>query len=202
MAAITPMTELRAVNLILKNMGEAPVNSLTGALPLEASQAYDTLTEVSHEVQKPGWYFNTEIRKLVPDHAGQIYLPQNVLAVQTYGVSRSLKVTARGKKLYNITPYNTGYVFTGSVDVELVLGLEFDELPASARSYIGHRAARVMQVREVGDEMSLSEDNTDETRALAELTAEQLAAEPLTLLNSQGVYDVVSRRPSANLRLT
>jgi hypothetical protein len=188
MAALAPYTELKAVNLILRNMGEAPVNSLSGLVPLEASQARDTLTEVSQEVQKTGWFFNTEYHRLTPDVSGFIYLPANALHVEGFGSYDGLKVAARaGRKLYNMTPLQHGFVWTGPVDLKLVLGLDFDDLPSSARSYIGLRAARVMQVREVGDTVSMNEDQSDETRALAELHAEQLAAEPLSLMDSPSV---------------
>ncbi|TWH35591.1 MULTISPECIES: hypothetical protein [unclassified Aminobacter] len=199
--AITQMTALEAVNLILKNMGEAPVNSLSGALPLEASQAYDTLQEISKAVQTEGWYFNTEYRNLTPDHTKTIYLPSNVLSVKTVGASKPVKVTARGNRLFNITPFANTYAFEGPVSVQMILGLEFEELPASARTYIALRAARVSQVRDVGDEMNLNEDTSDENRALAMLHAEQLAAEPLTLREAEIVNDVTSRLPMNSLRL-
>ncbi len=196
MAAITPKTELSAVNLILRNAGETPVNSLSGVVPLEASQARETLIEVSEDVQSRGWYFNTEVFELSPDNDGHILLPTNTLSVRTTGASKAIPVTSRGRNLYNMTPLATGPVFTGPMTVELVFGLDFEQLPSIARRYIALRAARVFQIRESGDEMNSQEDNADEARALAELHAEQLAAEPLTLRQSWSVLDVVSRIPT------
>lgn len=201
MVAIKQMTELEAVNLILKNMGEAPVNSLSGALPLEASQAFDVLIEVSKEVQTKGWYFNTEYRRLAPDHQGHITLPVNTLSVQTIGDSRGLKVIARGNRLYNISPFANTFKFDGAVSVQIVLGLEFNELPSTARNYIALKAARIAQVRTEGDDMLLNEDKADENEALALLMAEQLRAEPLSLLESTTVLEVASGRPSNYVRL-
>ena len=54
MAVITPKDELRAVNQILENAGDVSVNSLTGALPLEASKARAVIREVSEEVHERG----------------------------------------------------------------------------------------------------------------------------------------------------
>lgn len=188
MAAITPFSELKAVNLILRNMGEAPVNTLTGLVPLEAAQARDTLAEVSHEVQKAGWFFNTEYHYFTPDGSKTIYVPANALHVEGYAGHEGLKVGIRsGRKLYNMTPLNHGFSWDGPVALRVVLGLDFADLPPAARSYIAHRAARVYQVREVGDAMSSEEDRNDEARALAELHAEQLAAEPLSLRDSPDV---------------
>jgi hypothetical protein len=199
MGAITPKTELSAVNLILRNAGETPVNSLSGEVPLEASQARETLIEVSEDVQSRGWYFNTEVYQLSPDNNGNIMLPQNTLSVRSVGASGLIPVTSRGRKLYNMTPLATGPVFTGPMTLELVLGLDYEEMPSVARRYIALRAARVFQYRETGDEMNAQEDTSDETRALTELHAEQLAAEPVSLRQSWNVVDVMSRIPTGSI---
>ena len=54
-------TELESINIMLAAIGEAPVNSLTGTLPVDVKIAQETLTEVNKEVQSEGWAFNTEI---------------------------------------------------------------------------------------------------------------------------------------------
>jgi hypothetical protein len=195
MAVIIPQTELDAVNLILANSGDVKVNSLSGSLPLEASIARDTLTEVSRDVQSRGWYFNTEVYRLQPAGDGTISVPTNTLAAQSYGNNRGTPVTIRNGALYNLTPFETGPTFEAAMEVKLVLGLDMVDLPPTARRYITLRAARVFQIRESGDELSAQEDNADEQRALAELHAEQLQAEPLTLRSAASVYDVISLRP-------
>lgn len=190
MSVITPKTELGAVNLILRNMGEAPVNSLSGVLPLEASQAYDTLVEVSEDVQSRGWYFNREYHRLGPDREGTIYLPQNTLSVLSVEESKGLPVEARDGRLYNMTPFSHGFKFTGSVSLQLVMGLSFENIPSAARLYISLRAARVYQIREQGDTLSSQEDSEEESRALALLMAEQLRKEPVSLASSSTVSSI------------
>lgn len=202
MVAITPQTELKAVNLILRNSGETPVNSLTGELPLEASNAFDTLIEVSEDVQTRGWYFNRETYRLTPDHLGEIRLPANTLSVLTIGASRNIRVTMRNKKLYRLDPFNTGFIFEHPVEIELILGLDFIDLPPSARRYITLKAARTYQVREAGDEMSLQDDSQDEAKAWAELQAEQLSHERLSLRGNPTVDDVVSGYPGRGWRIS
>ncbi|MCF4099788.1 hypothetical protein [Maritalea mediterranea] len=185
------MSELDAVNLILKNLQEAPVNTLSGELPLDASQALVTLTEISHEVQKRGWYFNTEYFRLAPNVNKEIPLPASTLSVTTTGSSKGTPVQMRQGKLYNMTPFQSGFRFETPVELKLTLGLEFDDLPPSARSYIAHRAARVTAVRELGDQLTYKEDLDDETRAYAELHAEQLRHQPVSLAQSPSVASVV-----------
>lgn len=195
MEAITPKTEVAAVNLILRNAGETPVNSLSGEVPLEASQARETLVEVSEEVQLKGWYFNTEVVFLSPDNNGHIIVPKNTLSVKTWGASRGTPVVARGTKLYNMTPLATGPIFEAGLQLELVLGLPFEELPASARRYVSMKAARVFQVRESGDELNAREDTEDEQRAMADMASEQLTAQPLSLRVSSTVQAITSGLP-------
>lgn len=200
MQAITPKTEVSAVNLILRNAGETPVNSLEVEVPLEAAQAQATLAEVSEDVQSRGWYFNTETHLLSPNEDGRIVLPANTLAVQTADDSRGTPVTARGKLLYNLTPYRSGFVFDAPVRLRLTLGLAFGDLPATARRYIALRAARVFEVRENGDPMTNQNASMDEARALAELHAEQLSAEPVSLRQSSDVMAVITQYPTGLLR--
>ena len=58
--AVAASTELECVNIMLAAIGEAPINKLTGLLPVDASTAQSTLLEVNKEVQSEGWSFNQE----------------------------------------------------------------------------------------------------------------------------------------------
>ena len=51
--------ELPAINQILASVGQAPVTTLDQTNP-DVAIAYDTLLQVSREVQSEGWTFNTE----------------------------------------------------------------------------------------------------------------------------------------------
>jgi len=52
-------TLLESVNIVLANLGESPVNSLSGgALPQQVSLALNTIEEVSTDIQSKGWWFN------------------------------------------------------------------------------------------------------------------------------------------------
>ena len=47
MATYDSTSELESINTILSAIGEAPVNSLTGSLPIDATQAQNLLKESS-----------------------------------------------------------------------------------------------------------------------------------------------------------
>ena len=75
-------TELEAVNSMLATIGEAPVNSITGTLPLDASLAKNTLNEINREVQSAGWHFNMRYDyTLSLDTDNKIPLADNIMRV-------------------------------------------------------------------------------------------------------------------------
>ena len=71
--------ELQAVNQILASVGQAPVTTLEQTNP-DVAIAYNTLQQVSREVQAEGWTFNKEYRyPLTPTDQGEIKIPDNML---------------------------------------------------------------------------------------------------------------------------
>lgn len=79
---MTATTQLEAVNIMLAAIGEAPINTLSGTVPVDVKLAEATLTEINKEVQSEGWSFNTEINvELTRGDADQILLASNVLRV-------------------------------------------------------------------------------------------------------------------------
>ena len=62
MTIITRTTELEAVNTILSTIGEAPLSTLTGSLPVDGTTAKNVLNEINREVQSAGWQFNSHYK--------------------------------------------------------------------------------------------------------------------------------------------
>ena len=48
--SIAATTELESVNIMLAAIGESPINSLSGTLPVDARLAQSTLKEVNKDV--------------------------------------------------------------------------------------------------------------------------------------------------------
>ena len=153
--AVSLTSTLDAINSILIGVGEAPVNTLNSGLQ-EAEIAAITLTSVSREVQSAGWTFNTDLKTtLTRNSENHILVPLNTLRVDTLGIKRryDTDVILRSGKLYDRTK-NT-FVFTANIEVDIVLLLEFEELPEIARRYITLRAGRKFQENTIGSsEMS------------------------------------------------
>ena len=168
--AVSATTELEAINIMLAAIAEAPINSLTGTLPVDAVTARSTLAEFNKEIQSEGWSFNTETDvTLTRDGSNQISLPANVLRVDAnIHQHPTIDPIQRGLKLYD--RQNNKYEFDEDLICTVVYFRDFDEIPEQARRYINIKAARVFVDRLVGDQGLRTYTQEDETRARTILT--------------------------------
>ena len=153
--------ELPAVNQILASVGQAPVTTLDQTNP-DVAIAYDTLTQVSREVQAEGWSFNTEYDYETTTDASKEYtIPNNMLQVdlgsQYNSTSRSTYASKdtvrRNGKLYD--KYNHTYEITDTasdtIKLDVVWLFDWVDLPVPIQDYIVSRAAAIVSSRIVGD---------------------------------------------------
>ena len=174
--SVAATTELESINIMLAAIGEAPINSLTGTLPVDARLAQSTLTEVNKDVQSEGWSFNTEIDvTLTRDSVNkQIALPTDVLRVDpNIHQHTTIDAIQRGLKLYD--RLNNKYEFDEDLICTVVYFRTFDEIPEPARRYITIKAARIFVDRLVSDDGLRTYTQQDETRARAILMETDLA---------------------------
>ena len=164
------LTELEAVNLIRGSVGKAPVSSLQSENP-DVRAAQKRLKNTTLELQANSWWFNTELSvSLAPDVSGNIIYPSNALEVRPQDPFTYL--TIRGGKLYN--PNTQSFTFTAPVVVDMLLTLDFDDLPYVAANYAMYSAARKFLSDFDGDPQRIAELTQDEQRAYIALkTAEQ-----------------------------
>jgi hypothetical protein len=145
-------TKLAAVNVLLSTIAESPVASLDTSISVDVATAVGALDEVDRALQTKGWHWNREDSlELSPDGSGEIALPENYLWIgAAYAVDNSspLRVSERGRKLYNRDDHS--YVFANPVALDLVVKLEWEEMPEYARQYITIAAAELFQARQQG----------------------------------------------------
>lgn len=133
MATDSAMSELDAVNRALIAVGQVPVSSLGSGTHALAEAAEIILKEAKREVQAEGWWFNTEIEKTyTPNASDEIELGDDVLAAD--GHAKSDNYIKRGSRLYNLADHT--FTFTSEQDLDVVLCLEWDDMPLHARAYI------------------------------------------------------------------
>jgi hypothetical protein len=189
---LTPTTTLEAINQMLFAIGESPVNKTEDTGLVDATVALRTLANVSREVQKDGWHWNTEKNfTLVPNTDGFLQLPPNVLKVDTVGADEDLGLVQRGSRLYD--PINHTYVFTRSVTVDMVVLLDFEECTEAARNFITLKAARRFQQNTVGSTELSGFQQQDEMRALADLQNSEAENNDYRMLNNPDIARVLYR---------
>lgn len=170
MQTLSALTELDSINIMLSTIGESPVSSLSAdESTVDVSLARQILREVTIQVQETGWHFNTEVNWLMAPTAitGEILIPANCVQIDTSGPDASLDVAMRGSRLYDRVAHS--YSFTKPIAVDMILLLDFTDIPQAARHYITIRAARVLQQRMVGSDQLGAFTEKDELRARAAL---------------------------------
>ena len=171
MTVTTRTTELEAVNTILSTIGEAPLNTLTGSLPVDGTTAKNVLDEICREVQSAGWHFNTHWKVDIPrDVDNKIPIGTDVLRVELnakYDKS-SYDIVQRDSFLYNLAK-NEETFDQNFTDNTIVYLLDFSKVPEQAKRYITIRAARVFHDRTLGATTLHKFSSQDEARALSVL---------------------------------
>ena len=169
MTITTRTTELEAVNTILSTIGEAPLSTLTGSLPVDGTTAKNILNEISREVQSAGWHFNTQYKvDLTRDNSNKVPIGTDVVRVQLnvkYDKS-SYDVVQRGNFLYNLAK-NSDIFDQDFTENTLIYLLNFVDIPEQARRYITIRSARVFHDRTLGANTLHKFSSEDEARSLA-----------------------------------
>jgi len=161
--------ELPAVNQILQSCGQAPVTTLDQTNP-DVAIAYQTLLEVSREVQAEGWSFNKEYHyELTPDNNNEIRIPNNMLQVDLSHNAANMDkdVIRRNGKLYDKA--NHTYTFTSKVECDITWLFDWIDLPTPIADFITARAASVVSSRIVGDgnQYAILQQKEAFTRAMA-----------------------------------
>lgn len=194
MDAITLTTELEAVNEMLNAIGEGQVSSLdTGNADVQ--QCVRLLRDHSRKLQSRGWWFNREQEyTLTPDIDGYIVLPANVLRVDPSEEDRHEKPwVQRGLKLYDPTKHT--FVFPEAVKVDMVVGLSWDDLPQTARSYITAAAGLEFVDTDLSSEIRHSFTKARRDEALLELLKEEAEASDYNMFrDSQSGREIANRR--------
>jgi len=195
MTITTRTTELEAVNTILSTIGEAPLSTLTGSLPVDGTTAKNILNEISREVQSAGWHFNTQYKvDLTRDGNNKIPVGTDVVRVQLnnkYDKS-SYDVVQRGTYLFNLAK-NSETFEQDFTDNTLIYLLDFDKLPEQARRYITIRSARVFHDRTLGANTLHKFSSEDEARSLSVMKQAEMATGDNTIFDSDLQNYIVNR---------
>ena len=144
--------ELPAINQILTSCGQAPVTTLDQTNP-EVAIAYDTLLQVSREVQAEGWTFNKEYHyEFTTDNNNEILIPNNViqLKLSENAQNRPYDAVRRSGKLYDRQNHRYTWEYS-PIECDVTWEFDYIDLPEPIQNFIKARAAALVSSRIVGD---------------------------------------------------
>lgn len=160
-----------AINQILRYLNIPPVSSLTSSDT--AYTANKLLADMEKLVQAEGWHFNTEKRlKLSRDGSNQINLSQIAYPVLQVDSDSSndyaYNIVVRDGKLWNVT--KSTFSFTSDIYAEVVLQLDWSNIPVPVQRYIITRTAKELGAT-MGKADAVKALSVEEARAKAEAIA-------------------------------
>ena len=146
--------ELPAINQILSSCGQAPVTTLDQTNP-DVAIAYDTLLQVSREVQAEGWTFNKEYHfEFTPNTDDEIEIPNNVLQIKLTENVANMEYDGirRSGKLYDRQHHTFKWKDIATpVQCDVVWEFDWVDLPQPVQDFITARTAVLVSQRIVGD---------------------------------------------------
>jgi len=119
--------------------------------------AYNTLTEVTREVQSEGWVYNTErnYAGLQPDASTKkVTVPNNVIQAdlsQDYVNNLGRNVVNRGGVLYDTITHTDVWDTDETLYLDVLWEFEYENIPQPIQAYIVARAAAIVSSRVIGD---------------------------------------------------
>ena len=165
--------ELPAINQILSSCGQAPVTTLDQTNP-DVAIAYDTLLQVSREVQSEGWTFNSEYHyEMTRDASGEVAIPNNMIQIKLTenSANKEFDCIRRSGKLYDREhhTYDLSDISGDNIECDIVWEFDWIDLPEPIQNYVTARASTFVSQRIVGstDQYSMLQQQEALARALA-----------------------------------
>lgn len=174
-------TLLEAINTLLAAIGSSPVTNTDTPQNADAIIAKNNINRALRDIQTEKWYFNSESDyPLTPDVNGTIHIPNNIINIDFTGrLGEGNRFVIRGKKLYD--RLNHTFKIDEQLVADVVLCLEYDEIPESAAQYVIARAARRYQEEMLGDPSLRTWTKQDEDIARSKLLDEDLRMRKVSL---------------------
>lgn len=196
-------SKLDAVNSMLASVGSQAVASLSGDLDPEALNAVTVLDRQRMQALMEGWHFNTDTEvQWTPDGlTSQITPPADVLWFHENAQRRRGRqdLTLRNGVVYDRNGKTD--LFTSPVYVDVVLDIEFDDLPTPFQHYVAARGTHAFQAGIQGDRVVLSITDDEVTKTRAAVQAYENASGQANMIHSNWTGYSIAGRPSPGERI-
>ena len=191
------LNKLSAVNIVLSNIGQAPVTVIDNDNPMVVMAA-NVIDEVSNSLQAEGWTFNTEhAYPFTPDSTGCIIIPENVLQIDAGYLSTNDLVQRQGK-LYNKRTHS--FQFTEQMKLDVIWLVEFDDMPDAFKNYVSMRAANLYAGRAVGSQEAVKFGEREEFAARAAMLEYETQQGDYSMLGAADNINNPTYRPNFVLK--
>jgi hypothetical protein len=171
--SVTPgrTTLLEAVNVLLANIGEAPVATLEDEQNAEAGVAERTILELHKEGQTRGWTWNREeaVRFMRDMSTDEVVVPANVVAFSVDRFQWAHRFQLRGQRVYDKENRTFELSDFAYIEADVVLLLSWDDCPEAYNRWVVARASRVFAERVLASDVVSQSTAEQEQRAWAEL---------------------------------
>lgn len=183
------MTELDAINRMLRYVGELPVPISVVIDDLddghEAKIARAILEEANRETQEQGWWFNTEDWTFHPDVGGYITISSLVITLKS--LSQQSKYRVDGGDLYSITDQTK--IFTTSVELRTIFEVPFSDTPSTFSTLVTYLSSKQLhEYLNADTDIQKSLDNNI-YRQTIKVEREHLANKQYNLISGSRVID-------------
>ena len=171
------ITRLTVVNACLASMGEDPINSLAETNAFVNSSLF-ALEQATINEQMPGWWFNKEQIKLLPDVNGKYVVPSDVIDLDID--SNPPWMSLRQNRIYNnaLGDYHTG---SSPLRANIIRLVPFDDLPVIARRMVKAAAVLLFQQSYDGDAAKIRDAETEYTMARNQMRVQHIRAVKATI---------------------
>jgi len=176
------MTELEAMNMLLRLVGSSPVNTINSTHP-DAANALTVLSRVRKQVQRRGWWFNLDYWRTLPlNSSNEIDVATDIASI----VMEDPNIVLRGNKLYD--KYNNTYTFSEAETAHSTSReLEWDDMPYSVQVYCAYTAGAQFIRDELEDTNKARELQQEAANAMMDVKREDLAAGQYNIFNRSRV---------------
>jgi hypothetical protein len=195
-------TRIESVNEILRSIQAPPISSLDGPLDDDAAIAVATLNEIQADVLSHGWDFNIlkDVERTPVN--GEITLAGvKRFRISPRSMSSSHHYVNRNGRLFD----SVGATYTITTPVrfdEIVIDVDWDEIPQIVQRYITMRAARVTTGRVTNNSDLLRTVGYEEMEVLTTVRRDHSIQQRLTMLDAPGIREALVSYPSGGVRIT
>jgi Tail tubular protein len=196
--------KLELVNHLLQTVGERRVVSLETGHP-SVTQATQALESWNKDFQGKGWWFNTNRNvRLVPNNIGEVLIPEEALSfsitkhqLDYQRAANKEQYVKRGKRLYD--SWNNTFTLNTTLYADLVILLDYEDLPHVAMSYLKHWAAEQFYVDDDGDMQKADRLQQRTSLAWHSLKAEAMKIMSVNALDSPAAQNLRYRIGSTGI---